>query len=253
MKSKFLTLSTGDILKGLLVAIITALLTGFYELIQAGGDFAWMDLKPVVLATIGAGIAYLLKNLFSNSEGRFAKSERGVMAGYGVKTLILAIVFSGIGMVTSAQPLVPREAPPLRKEKGPWSGFFKPVDKSLFAIRSVMGTIETPRWLFRPAVEISALQLIPSDIEGKIFEVSSFQSLGMGISYDHFIDYNGQPYSNYGFNFLVLFDAIPRETTTLNLSLAGTVSAFQYMNFGGGYNFGMKKFFLLTGITYNFN
>lgn len=248
MKSKFLTLSTSDLLKGLLVTIITALLTGFYELIQAGGDFNWLDLEPVILATIGAGIAYLLKNLFSNSAGQFAKNERGVSAGSGVKTLILALVFSGIGLVSSAQSGITEE-----KKQSPWQGFFQPLDKSLFTIRSIRGIEPSSVWLFRPAVEISALQLIPSKETGKVFDVSSFQSVGAGIGYQHFTTLNDLPYSDYGFNALILFDAIPRETTALNISTAVTVSVLQFLNLGGGYNFGMKKFFLLAGITYNFN
>ncbi len=254
MKSGFLKLNASDLLKGLLVAVLTALLTGLYQLVQANSELNWITMKPVVLAAVGAGLSYLIKNLFTNSEGTVLKTEKGAARNVGIaRMLILVIVLSGMGLSASGQFLTPRGDVP-EKEKSAWAGFFKPVDKNLLAVKSRMGALEAPSvWLFRPTVEISAMQLIPSAVEGKIFEVSSFQSVGMGVSYQHFIENSGSPYNNYGFNLLVLFDAIPRETTDLNLSLAGTVSALQYMNFGVGYNFGMKKPFLLTGLTYNFN
>jgi hypothetical protein len=218
-------------------------------------------LKPVVLAAVGAGISYLIKNLLTNSDDEILTMERGGSTGGsgGVsRILILIVILSGLSMYASAQHPTPREVAAreaaFKKEVNPWQGFFKPVDKSLLNLSYALSVEENKSvWLFRPTVEVSALQLIPSKVEGKVFDVSSFQSVGMGLSYQHFISYNGQPYNNYGFNLLLLFDAIPRETTTLNLSFAGTVSFLEFMNFGAGYNLGMKKPFILTGLTYNFN
>jgi hypothetical protein len=75
MKSKFLTLTARDFFKGLLIAAGTALLTGVYQLLQNGAAFDWPTLKPVVLATVAAIISYLLKNLFTNSQGQILTSE----------------------------------------------------------------------------------------------------------------------------------------------------------------------------------
>lgn len=74
-KSKFLSLNAQDYLKGFLVAIGTALLTGLYDLLQTNAAFDWITLKPVVLASVAAGVAYLLKNLFTNSQGQTFKLE----------------------------------------------------------------------------------------------------------------------------------------------------------------------------------
>ena len=170
------------------------------------------------------------------------------------KILILAVILSGIGITASEQwggHPTPRESEV--QKQNPWSGFFKPVDKNLFLKRAYETGTEQSLWLFRPSVELTALQLIPSKENGKVFDVSSFKSIGMGISYQHFTTINGLPYNNYGFNVFALFDAIPSETTAINISGAVTVSALQYLNLGGGYNIGLKKFFLLAGIQYNFN
>ena len=250
-KSKFMKLDARDFLKGLLVAVLTALLTGLYQLLQAGGDLTWLAMKPVVMASAAAGLSYLIKNLLSNSEDQFVMNEKGKKVGAGLRMLILIAILSGFASPAQSQYLTPRGE---EKKANPWSGFFRPVDKTIFNMRAATADAgKQSVWLFRPTVEVTALQLIPSTSSEKVFDVSSFQSVGMGLSYQHFIEYNGQPYNNYGFNFLVMFDAIPRETTALNLSLAAAVSALEFMNFGVGYNFGMKKPFLLTGLTYNFN
>ena len=74
--SKLFKLNLHDFLKGLIVTFITALITGLYELIQAGGDLSFIALKPILLAAIAAGLAYIAKNLFTNSQGQLAKLEK---------------------------------------------------------------------------------------------------------------------------------------------------------------------------------
>jgi hypothetical protein len=76
MKSKFLTLNLNDFWKGLLVAGGTALLTGLYQVLQSGGSFDWVTLRPVVVATVGALVTYIVKNLFTNSAGQLFKREK---------------------------------------------------------------------------------------------------------------------------------------------------------------------------------
>ena len=75
MRSNFLSLNTRDFIKGLIVAVICTFLTGFYQLIANGGTINWLTIKPVVIAAIGSGIAYLTKNLLTNSKGDFMKTE----------------------------------------------------------------------------------------------------------------------------------------------------------------------------------
>jgi hypothetical protein len=76
MRSKFLRLNSHDFIKGLIVVIFCAFLTGFYQLIANGGVINWITIKPVVIAAIGSGISYLTKNLLTNSKGQFMRGER---------------------------------------------------------------------------------------------------------------------------------------------------------------------------------
>ncbi len=58
MNSNFLNLNWMDLLKGLLVAVIGAILTGVYQALQAGTiAFTWVFWQPIVLTGVMAGIA----------------------------------------------------------------------------------------------------------------------------------------------------------------------------------------------------
>lgn len=131
-------------------------------------------------------------------------------------------------------------------------GFLKPVDSNLFA--KVKITQDAPVksvWLFRPAATISAISLSYNK-DTKQFDTGTLSSAGIGASYAHFIEVNGVPYSNYGFNVLALL------STTFNnepagLGIAGTISVLNLLSGGCGYNFTEKRFFLITGVVFNFN
>ena len=75
MKSNFLSLNARDFIKAIVMVFISALLTGFYQLLQGGAAFNWVTLKPVVLSSVAAVVAYLLKNFFTNSDDKFLKNE----------------------------------------------------------------------------------------------------------------------------------------------------------------------------------
>lgn len=77
MKSKFLTLDIRDFLYGILIAFLTALLTGIIDILQKGVVFDWPSLKPVLIAGICAALSYLLKNLLSNSQNQLLTREPG--------------------------------------------------------------------------------------------------------------------------------------------------------------------------------
>jgi VIT1/CCC1 family predicted Fe2+/Mn2+ transporter len=74
--SKFLNLNLVDLGKGLIVAVITAVLTFAYEALQSGTLFAPGALKNIGLVAGSALLAYLIKNLFTNSTGQILKSEK---------------------------------------------------------------------------------------------------------------------------------------------------------------------------------
>lgn len=77
MNSPFLKLNVQDFIKGLLLTLITALVTGLYELIQSGWQFVfdWATFKPIVLTAAAAGLSYLIKNFLTNSVGEPLASE----------------------------------------------------------------------------------------------------------------------------------------------------------------------------------
>lgn len=105
------------------------------------------------------------------------------------------------------------------------------------------------QWLFRPVVQVSAMQFTFAD---QVL-VAPLSSLGTGLTIGLFTEQNGEPYMNYAFSLLVLFGADLGEISPLQTSLAGTIQLWQYVSFGAGYNLSDKKFFLLTGVAFNFN
>lgn len=78
MKSDFLKLNLNDLLRGILVAVITALIAYLYGSFEAG-TLEQLNWKEMLLAGAGAGIAYLAKNLLTNSDGEIMKSEESTI------------------------------------------------------------------------------------------------------------------------------------------------------------------------------
>lgn len=75
MKSKFLTLSWKDFLRGLFIAFLTAVLTGVINILDAGAVFTWVTIKPVIIAGISAALSYFLKCLATNSQDVMFRRE----------------------------------------------------------------------------------------------------------------------------------------------------------------------------------
>jgi hypothetical protein len=75
MRSKFLRLNSRDFIKGLIVVFICTFITGIYQVIACDGVISWITMKPVIIAATGAAISYLTKNLLTNSQGEFMKTE----------------------------------------------------------------------------------------------------------------------------------------------------------------------------------
>lgn len=78
MKSKFLTLDWKDFSRGLLIAFLTAVLTGVINILDAGAVFTWVTMKPVLIAGVSAALSYLVKCLATNSQDQMFKREPGV-------------------------------------------------------------------------------------------------------------------------------------------------------------------------------
>ncbi len=64
--SKKFRLNAKDFLRGLLIAMLTAALMAVQNALDAGElIFKW---KPITMAAIGGGVAYLLKNFFQPAQ-----------------------------------------------------------------------------------------------------------------------------------------------------------------------------------------
>jgi hypothetical protein len=239
MKSKFLSLSTQDFLKGLFVAFITALLTGIYQVFQTASTFDWPTLKPVLFTAIAAGLSYVIKNYLTNSEGQLLKTEKyalkhPVKSNGSLKTILLIFMLSCFGIAANAQ------------------GFFKPVTPAIFKSteKSLFASENQSAWLLRPSVQITAVQLTWNK-ETKSFDSSPLSSAGAGVSYQHYINVNGNPFNNWGVNLLALLGTDLSKITPASLGFAATVNV-SIVNAGIGYNLGNKLPFILTGVVLKF-
>jgi hypothetical protein len=73
MKSNFLSLNSKDFIKGLLVSVLTSVITIVYTSLQAGSfTFDW---KAIAMAALTSALAYITKNLLTNSEDQVFKAE----------------------------------------------------------------------------------------------------------------------------------------------------------------------------------
>ncbi len=75
MKSKIFTLDSRDLINGLIIAFLTAFLTGIIEILGNGAVFTWITMKPVLIAGISAALAYLIKNFSTNSRNQLLTKE----------------------------------------------------------------------------------------------------------------------------------------------------------------------------------
>lgn len=75
MNSFFLKLGKSDLIKGVVVAAIAAVGTGLLPVLQSGALPTLAQLQTAGIAGLTAGLAYLLKNLFTNSQGETFKTE----------------------------------------------------------------------------------------------------------------------------------------------------------------------------------
>lgn len=74
MPSDFLKLNWEDFGRGLVVAVLSAVITYLYQAVQT--SFTTLDFATLGQVAITALLAYLLKNLTTNSNGDLLKGER---------------------------------------------------------------------------------------------------------------------------------------------------------------------------------
>jgi len=89
-KSVLGTLNWKDIAKGVIMVVIGAIIAGVETAIQQGSiTFTWHFFQPIVYTALAAGLAYLLKNLGTNSQDQFATKEPE--PGEPIKTVVETI------------------------------------------------------------------------------------------------------------------------------------------------------------------
>ena len=75
MNSEFLKLKSADFWKGLVMAILTAVINSVYQLLSTATDFKSFNWQFVGVSAATAFVAYIMKNFFSNSNGKILKKE----------------------------------------------------------------------------------------------------------------------------------------------------------------------------------
>ncbi len=75
-RSKFFRLGAHDLFKGLIVAVITALLTFIVSELKPETAIDLLLLKKIGFTAIIAAASYLLKNLFTNKQGDFLTLDK---------------------------------------------------------------------------------------------------------------------------------------------------------------------------------
>ena len=245
--SKFFNLNWADLGKGLLIAFLTALLGGLLELLQAGTlPTTWVAFQPIFELSLAAAVSYLLKNLFTNSEGQIAKGEKSA-AEYRAKQgkmLILLPFLLLLSASVTAQPTA--------------KGFFQPVTasqiQSFDGQKALSGTV-----LIRPEFTIAGNVLKPVYLDGKFtgFESSFATRVGMGASYSLYKLVDGVPYNVYSFAAQLSLATIEKP----NAGLLVTASAIDLYglspSIGLGYDFVKDSpfshnWFLMWGVSHTF-
>jgi hypothetical protein len=73
MNSTFLNLNSSDFIKGLIMAVLTTVITVIYQTVEAGSlVFDWKSIGTMALTS---ALAYIMKNLFTNSTGKLFGKE----------------------------------------------------------------------------------------------------------------------------------------------------------------------------------
>ena len=75
MRSLFLSLNLRDFFKGLVYAVIAAVITWAYEALQNDTLFTPEGLKAGGMVALSAFLAYLINNFFTNSKGEMLTKE----------------------------------------------------------------------------------------------------------------------------------------------------------------------------------
>lgn len=74
--AKLFSMNLRDVLKGFIVAVLTVVITALSTAIADGSLPDLQELKSIGLIGLSAGMAYLVKNFFTNSDDQILKKEQ---------------------------------------------------------------------------------------------------------------------------------------------------------------------------------
>jgi hypothetical protein len=74
-QSSYGKINVSDLLKGFLIAFLTASLTGLIETLELGSLPSLASMKVHAIAGLVAGLSYLIKNFLTNTNGDLLKKE----------------------------------------------------------------------------------------------------------------------------------------------------------------------------------
>jgi len=75
MKSNFLNLNAQDLVKGFVVAFLSAALTGLVAILESSALPSLDDLQKAAVVGVTAGLSYLVKNFLTNSHDVLLKKD----------------------------------------------------------------------------------------------------------------------------------------------------------------------------------
>lgn len=195
-RSRFLNVNWADLGKGLLIAFLTALLGGLLELLQAGEiPTTWIAFQPIFELALAAGVSYLLKNLFTNSEGQLMRGEKSAAEHRAIKEmvnslkmLILLAMLLPFGLGVNAQ------------------GFIKDVTPERIAKKQAVRERSTDTliyngqhaWFLRGGVTVTYKKLYWSKSEGKVV-ADDYNRPGVGLEFAKYEVFEGTSLSDIGF------------------------------------------------------
>lgn len=75
-EAKLFSLKWKDAVKGFIVAVITTIITMVFQAIQNNQlPQAWNDWKVILIAGIGSGLGYIIKNFLTSSDDKFLRGD----------------------------------------------------------------------------------------------------------------------------------------------------------------------------------
>lgn len=125
-----------------------------------------------------------------------------------------------------------------------FKGFFKPAQLALQDPKLKSFSVEpgTSKWLFRPAVFVTADAI---KFEGGAAVTQPLSSIGTGISYSNYISLNGEPYSQLSVSALIMTNINLNGTSLTSMGGGLIVGAWNGLINAGYGNIGGKSYLLL--------